>query len=100
MTVAQEEGSVIILAQFRAPVNMHSCFDSSALLVEVVDCIVNLYACFAVVTNAAKVRQDYLARRAGARLNRFKRHNLQSAPQLVNHWTVAVFEDNIIPSLS
>ena len=31
------------------------------------------------------------------RLEEFKRNTLKSMPQLVNHWTITAFEDNVVP---
>ena len=77
-----------------------SLFDSPELLGEIVSCIVNLDERIAVVTSARRTRRDDLARMVRTRLDRFKRQTLQSVPQLVNHWAVAAFEDNICQFLS
>ena len=59
--------------------------------------MINYNERIAVVTNAGRTRRDDLARAVRSRLEHFKRQTLQSVPQLVNHWAVAAFEDNILP---
>ena len=66
-------------------------------MAEVVTCVVNLDVCVAFETAAGRARRDDLAQMIRVCLKRFKRSHLKSVVQLVNHWTIAVFEDNIVP---
>jgi hypothetical protein len=76
---------------------VQSLFDNPELLAEVVACVVNLDTCIAFVTAAGRARRDDLACMIRVRLERFKRSHLKSVSQLANHWTIAAFEDNIVP---
>ena len=59
-----------------APATMHSCFDNPELLAEVVDCVVNIEKCVAIVTARGRSRRDDLVCNIRVRLERFKRHTL------------------------
>ena len=74
-----------------------SHFEKPELSAEVISCVVNLDERIAIVTKAGRTRRDDLARAVRSRLEHFKRQTLQSVPQLVNHWAIAAFEDNILP---
>ena len=82
-------------AEAAALVTMRSMFDEPELLAEVAHCVVNLDEEVVAVTEEEKTMRDDLVRLVLVRLDCFKAHSLGSKPQLVNHCTVAVFEDNI-----
>ena len=84
-------------AEAAAPVTMRSMFDEPELLAEVARCVVNLDADDVVVTEEEKTMRNDLVRKVLRHLDRFKTHTLESVPQLVNHWTIAAFEDNVQP---
>ena len=75
-----------------APATMHSCFDNPELLAGVVDCVVNLEKCVAIVTAGGRSQRDGLVRMIRIYLARFKKYTLQGVSQLANHWTIAAFE--------
>ena len=72
-------------------------FDDNDLLQEVVDCVVNVDELIVSVTPAQRELRNDLVRVIRLRLEEFKRNTLKSMPQLVNHWTITAFEDNIVP---
>ena len=81
-----------------APVIVRSLFDNSDLLKEIVDSVFGLESlerCLAVAADEGRSRRDCLVRLVCARLERFKRYTFQDVPQLVHHWTVSAFEDNV-----
>ena len=63
---------------------------------EVIACIVNLDELMFSVTAAERELCDDLVCVSHLRLECFKRHTLRNVSQLVNHWTLAAFEDNAV----
>ena len=85
----EEDGEVV------DPVITHSMFEDSDLLEEVACCVVNLDVDAVVVTEEERTMRDDLVCLVKKHLDRCKAHTLESVPQLVNHWTIAAFEDNV-----
>ena len=48
-----------------------------------------------VVAEEEKTMRDDLVCLVKKHLDRFKAHTLESVPQLVNHWNITAFEDNV-----
>ena len=61
------------------------------------DSVVNLNELIVSVTPTQKELRYDLVHGIRLQLEEFKRNILKSTPQLINHWTIAAFEDNVVP---